>query len=79
MDWTQVLTIVGSNLALFLWARTESGSDRRQLETIINADRKDMLEILREMKEEMKEFHTKLALQDLEFKNHITAQHKEKK
>ena len=61
MEWIQILTIIGSNIALFIWARTEGSSDRRQLENIINADRKDMLRILQEMKDEMKEFHCRLC------------------
>jgi uncharacterized membrane protein YccC len=61
MDWAQVLTIIGSNIALFIWARTESNSDRKQLENIINADRKDMLQIIREIKDEMKDFHGRLC------------------
>ena len=32
MEWTQVLTIVGSNIGLILWARSESRSDYRHLE-----------------------------------------------
>lgn len=54
MDWTQVLTIMGTNLALFLWARTESRSDHRALE----AWTKDMLAA---MQQEMKDFHGRLC------------------
>ncbi len=61
MDWSQILTIIGSNLALFIWARTEANSDRKQLENIINADRKDMLQIIREIKDEIKDFHGRLC------------------
>lgn len=31
MDWTQVLTILASNLVLFMWSRTKSNQDRREL------------------------------------------------
>lgn len=54
MDWTQVLTIVGSNLALFLWARGESRADNRQLETRV-------MGMIEAMKEEMKDFHGRLC------------------
>lgn len=50
MDWTQVLTIVGSNIALFLWARTESRSDTRM-----------MLNMIESIKQEMKDFHGRLC------------------
>ena len=49
MDWTQVLTILGSNLALFIWARTEARHDQQEIR-----------EIIRSIQEEMKDFHAKL-------------------
>ncbi len=54
MDWTQALTIVASNIALFLWARTESRADHRALETWT----KDMLGAIHQ---EMKDFHGRLC------------------
>lgn len=54
MDWTQVLTIVGSNVAMFLWARSESRADHRALETWS----KDMLSAIQQ---EMKDFHGRLC------------------
>lgn len=50
MDWTQVLTIVGSNMALFLWARSESRADYRGLQAMICA-----------IQEEIKDFHGRLC------------------
>ena len=61
MDWTQVYTIIGANLimimsmlgltiTLSLWARKEA-----------NGDRKQALELMREMKDEMKDFHGRLV------------------
>lgn len=50
MDWTQVLAIVGSNMALFLWARAESRSDFRT-----------MLQIVDGIQKEMKDFHGRLC------------------
>ena len=50
MDWTQVLTIVGSNIALFLWARAESRSDTRIILTLIDSIQK-----------EIKDFHGRLC------------------
>ncbi len=54
MDWLQVLTIVGSNIVLFLWCRTESRADHRNLENAVNAQ-------LTGMREEMKDFHGRLC------------------
>jgi hypothetical protein len=70
MDWTQVITIVGSNLALFLWARTESRADYRALE----AWTKDMMATIQA---EMKDFHGKLERQDAEFKGKLAMQDQE--
>jgi hypothetical protein len=53
MDWAQVLTVIGGNAAIFIpmffWLRTEANSDRR-----------DMIRIILEMKDEMKDFHGRL-------------------
>lgn len=69
--WFQVLTIVlanaGISIGMFLWIRTEA-----------NADRRDMCGLIREIQIEMKEFHTKLATQDLEFKMRLCAIEQEK-
>ena len=61
MDWTQVLTIVGANIGIFLWLRSESSSDRRQMQAEAAADRRDILSLIREIKEEMKDFHGRLC------------------
>jgi hypothetical protein len=54
MDWTQVLTILGTNVALFLWARAESRADYRNLE----AWTKEMISAIQA---EMKDFHGRLC------------------
>lgn len=61
MDWTQVLTIVGANLGIFLWLRSESSADRRQMQQEAANDRRDILAIIREIQEEIKDFHTRLC------------------
>ena len=54
MDWTQILAMILGNAGIFLpvffWLRSESNSDRR-----------DIMNILLEMKEEMKDFHGRLC------------------
>lgn len=51
MDWTQVLTIVLSNMALIFWARAESRADYRALREVIEA-----------IQTEMKDFHARLCV-----------------
>jgi len=67
MDWVQFIIFIGSTVGLFFWNRSESRSDMRHMMTILDG-----------IQQEMKDFHTKLALQDQEFKFHIIHQHTEK-
>jgi ATP-dependent Clp protease ATP-binding subunit ClpA len=50
MDWTQAIFIMSSNIALFLWARTESRSDYRETRALIDA-----------IHAEIKDFHGRLC------------------
>jgi hypothetical protein len=60
MDWLQVFSLFLANAGLIFWFRAESRADHRQCIDLIIA-----------IKDEMKDFHTKLALQDQEFKNRL--------
>lgn len=61
MDWTQVFTIISANLAIFLWLITESNSDRRQMQKEAAAYRRDILTLIREIKDENKEFYGRMC------------------
>jgi len=50
VDWGQVLTILGANIGLFIWARSEANQDRRQF-----------IELLKGIHDEMKDFHGRLC------------------
>jgi len=54
MEWPQVLAIIAGNAGIFIpmffWLRTEA-----------NADRRDILGIIREIQAENKEFHGRLC------------------
>jgi hypothetical protein len=50
MEWVQVLMVVVANLGMFLWSRTESRNDYRELRTLIDA-----------IHQEMKDFHGRLC------------------
>lgn len=45
------LTSIGVTVALFLWNRSES-----------NADRRDIMTVIREIQTEMKDFHSRLLI-----------------
>jgi len=54
MDWMKVASIVGSNIVLFLWVRTESRADHRALESWTKA-------MLTSIQQEIKDFHGRLC------------------
>ena len=67
-----VVTNLAVVTALFLWIRSEANSDRRQMQDIQREDRKDLLQLTRNIEStiaaiqnEMKDFHREL----LELKN----------
>lgn len=67
-----VVTNLAVVTALFLWIRSEANSDRRQMQDIQREDRKDLLQLTRNIEttiaaiqNEMKDFHREL----LELKN----------
>lgn len=62
MEWLQLLTVVGANLAMFMWARSEAREDQAEMRMIIKS-----------IQDEMKDFHVRLVTQDLEFKNRLAA------
>lgn len=51
MDWIQFFGFILTVGVLFLWSRTEANSDRREI-----------MSVLREMKDEMKDFHGRLLV-----------------
>jgi len=50
MEWIQILTVVGANLAMFMWARSESRHDQQEIRLLIKA-----------IQDEMKDFHGRLC------------------
>lgn len=64
MDWTQFslffLGNIGFTLTLWLWNRSEA-----------NADRRDIMTVVKSIHDEVMSFHTKLSIQDIEFRMKI--------
>lgn len=60
MDWIQFTVFILGNmvftLTLWLWNRTEARADRREA----CADRRDILNLIRSIEAEMKDFHGRL-------------------
>lgn len=61
MEWYQCLTIIGSMFAMMLWGFRERRADYLYTMKLIDEIRKDVVN-----------FNTKLALQDQEFKTRLT-------
>jgi len=75
MDTQTLIAIMGSTFAiifsmsgLFLWVRSEANNDRRETRHIQREDRKDLLQISRNLEfilkgiqDEMKDFHGRLC------------------
>lgn len=60
--------IIATMVSLFLWLRSEANADRRSFQEIQRDDRKDLLQISRNIEsmilaiqEEMKDFHGRLC------------------
>lgn len=67
MEWTQVLTILGGNTALFLWATRQARTDFLHLDKKMDENRKETSQILKGIQQEvqgiqseMKDFHNRL-------------------
>jgi len=59
-SWIQIISLFVANAGLIIWFRAESRSDWRHMDNQVQA-----------IREEIKDFHTQLALQDMEFKNRL--------
>jgi hypothetical protein len=61
MDWTQVLTIVASNIGLILWARSENRADYRHMEQKTLQLITGIKEEVTAIHQEIKDFHGRLC------------------
>lgn len=88
MERSQVLVLVFGNIAwmlpLWLWNRSESRADQRQMTSLMQGMQNQIIAIHQEMKDFHRrlerideEFKGKLALQDADFKAHIIHYHKD--
>ena len=61
MNWTEFLAVILANMAvmlpMFFWLRSEANADRRESA----ADRRDVLQLIRDIQTEMKGFHGRLC------------------
>lgn len=62
MDWTQVITILGGNMALFLWSTRQARTDFLHLDRKLEENRKETNQIVKAIQEEIKDFHARLCI-----------------
>jgi len=68
MDWNQFAILLATTagmyltmIGMFFCLRTEANADRREAAAIAAADRKDLLQISMDIKQEIKDFHGRLC------------------
>jgi hypothetical protein len=61
MDWSQVATIFGSNIALFLWATRQARTDFLHLDRKLEENRKETNAIVQAIREDIRDFHDRLC------------------
>lgn len=61
MDWSQVATIFGANMALFLWATRQARTDFLHLDRKLEENRKETNAIVQAIREDIRDFHDRLC------------------
>ncbi len=61
MDWSQVLTVLGGNIALFLWATRQARTDFYHMDKKTDDSRKEITQLIVAIQNEMKDFHNRLC------------------
>lgn len=67
--WTQVLALFLANITVICWFRSESRADWRHMDNKLDTTIAAFNLTIKTIQEEMKDFHTRLMIQDLNFKN----------
>ena len=57
-----VFTVLASNIVLFLWNRAEARTDARHFDLKLESNRKETLEIINAIRQDIKEFHNRLCV-----------------
>lgn len=74
MDWIQFGILLISLGSMFMWLRSDINLNR----TEAAADRRDLLQIIREIQAENKDFHGRLERHDTEYKSQMMHYHQER-
>lgn len=60
-------------ISLFLWLRSEANSDRKHITEVQSGDRKDLLNLMRTIQNEAKEFRSVMAQESKDFHGRLCA------
>jgi hypothetical protein len=71
MDWGQFVILMITLVGIFIWLKQDISTNR----TEAAADRRDILQLIRGIQEEIKDFHGRLERQDAEYKAHLMYHH----
>lgn len=72
-SWIQIFSLFLANAVLIIWFRTESRNDWRHMDNQVTAIKEEMKDFHIKMAAQDKDFHVKMAEQDLEFKIRLCA------
>lgn len=61
MEWTQFIILVLAMGGMFFWNRTEARADSRHFDQETKELRREMIDIIRSMEQESKDFHGRLC------------------
>lgn len=61
MEWTQFIILVAAMAGMFYWNRTEARADARHFDNETKQLRREMIDIMRSMETEMRDFHGRLC------------------
>lgn len=60
-SWIQILSLFLANAGIIFWFRTESRNDWRHMDNKMEENRRETIQILKAIQEEIKDFHGKLC------------------
>jgi hypothetical protein len=70
MEWYQFILFIITMGSILFWQK----SDLKQMKVEAASDRRDILQLIRSIEQEMKDFHGRLEKQDAEFKGKLEKQ-----
>jgi hypothetical protein len=78
MSWAQILVLAFGNLAwmlpVFFWSRSEARADARQFAHETKEIRREMVGLMRELKEDSRVFREQWAAECTEFRERLAAE-----